>query len=70
MFDKRVRRFLHKGVSSIQMSLVLVAIAVVVITGVRVIGTSTRGELNQTAGEVADPSSLVDRWGSQCPECP
>jgi flagellin-like protein len=63
MCSVRRRRFVRKGMSSVQTALMLVAIAIVVIAGVRVLGRSTRGELNNTATYAADPTSLVDRWG-------
>jgi hypothetical protein len=64
MVRVRRRRFQRRGMSSVQMALMLVAITVVVIAGVRVLGRSTRTELNETATHAADPTSLVDRWGS------
>lgn len=65
----RSRRYLRKGVSSVQTALLVVAIGIVVVAGVRTVGTSTRGELNQTATNVGDPATLVQRYGS-CPETP
>lgn len=60
MFKRR--RNNRKGVSAVQMALMLAFIIVVVIVAVRALGTSTRDELNQTSGEVADPATLVNRW--------
>jgi hypothetical protein len=60
----RRRRLVRRGVSSVQAALMLLAIGVVVIASVRVLGRSTRTELNQTASHAADPTTLVDRWGT------
>ena len=60
----RFRRFRRKGLSGVQMALVLAGVILVVVVSVRFMGTATRGELNRTAGEVADPASLVNRFGS------
>ena len=60
----RCRRCVRKGVSSVQTALLIAAIGIVVVAGVRTVGTSTRGELNQTATNVGDPATLVHRSGS------
>ena len=59
----RSRRYVRKGVSSLQTALLVAAIGIVVVAGVRAVGTSTRGELNQTATNVGDPATLVQRLG-------
>lgn len=63
MVSVRRRRFSRKGMSTVQAVLLLVTIGVVVIAGVRVLGRSTRTELEATATHAADPTSLVERWG-------
>ncbi len=57
--DNRRRR---RGVSAVQTALIFGFIAVAVAVGVQSLGVATRDDLTQSAGEVADPSSLVDRW--------
>jgi Flp pilus assembly pilin Flp len=56
------RRTLRKGISSVQAAVMIAVIAIVVVASVRMVGTSTRDELNETATNVADPTSLVNRW--------
>ena len=60
----RCRRCLRKGISGAQTALLIAVIGIAVLAGIRAVGTSTRGELNVTATNVADPSTLVNRWGS------
>ena len=56
------RRTLRKGISSVQAAVMIAVIAIVVVASVRLVGTSTRDELSETATNVADPTSLVNRW--------
>ncbi len=56
------RRTLRKGISSLQAAVMIAVIAIVVVASVRMVGTSTRDELSETATNVADPTSLVNRW--------
>ena len=56
------RRFVRKGFSGVQMAVMLALIALAVVATVQVLGTNTRDELDQTAGEVGDPASLVNHW--------
>lgn len=58
----RVRRTLRKGISGLQTAVMIAVIAIVVIASVRLVGTSARDELDETATNVADPASLVNRW--------
>ena len=57
-----LRRSLRKGISSLQAAVMIAVIAIVAVASVRMVGTSTRDELNETATNVADPASLVNRW--------
>lgn len=58
----RVRRTLRKGISGLQTAVMIAVIAIVVIASVRLVGTSARDELDETATNVANPASLVNRW--------
>ena len=52
----------RRGEVSVQTAFVMVIVAAGIIGTVITLGTSTKDELNQTAGEVGDPSTLVNRW--------
>jgi len=58
---------MRRGISGVQTALMLAALTIVIIASVRVLGRSTRTELNETATHAGDPTSLVDRWGSDRP---
>ena len=52
------------GASMVQMAIVLAALGITVIATVQLLGTSTSGELDQTASQAADPAQLVGSFGS------
>ena len=54
----------RKGASVVQVALVLAVVTAAVFVGLQLLGTASRDDLSQTAGEVGDPSSLVGRFGS------
>ena len=54
----------RKGASVVQVAVVLAVVTAAVFVGVQFLGTTSRDDLDQTAGEVGDPSSLVGRFGS------
>ena len=56
------RRTLRKGISRLQAAVMIAVIAIVVVASGRMVGTSPRDELSETATNVADPTSLVNRW--------
>jgi len=60
----RCRRTMRKGISGLQTAVMIAVIGLVIVASVRLVGTSTRDELDETATNVADPASLVNRWGS------
>ncbi|MCA9188744.1 MAG: hypothetical protein R3E01_35695 [Pirellulaceae bacterium] len=53
-----------RGISAVQTAVVLALLAAGLFLGVRSLGTNTSSELDQTASEIGDPSSLVDRFGN------
>jgi Flp pilus assembly pilin Flp len=59
-----VRRRSRAGVSLVQWVLIAAVITLGVVAGVTLIGTNTTVKLNQTATDVATPSSLTTRFGS------
>jgi hypothetical protein len=63
MASVRRRRHVRKGVSSMQTVVMVAAIVIVVVATVSFLGRSTRTDLNKTATNVADPATLVHRWG-------
>jgi len=54
----------RRGVSLVQWAVVAAVIALVVVAGVTVVGTRANNKLNQTATDVANPTSLTTRFGS------
>ena len=67
MLAARCRRFVRKGISGLQTALVVGAIGLVVVVGLSTLGRNTTSDLNRTATNVADPTTLVNRWGG-CPQ--
>ncbi|MCU0961163.1 MAG: hypothetical protein MUF48_13750 [Pirellulaceae bacterium] len=57
-------RHVRRGVTSLQAVLVMGALTLAVVAGLRLVGQNTTTELDRTAVNVADPTTLVDRWGS------
>lgn len=60
----RARRYVRRGISSVQAALILGLLTLAVFATVRLMGQSTSANLDRTATNVADPTTLVDRWGS------
>jgi hypothetical protein len=60
----RAHRFTRRGISSLQAVLVMGALALAVVASLRLLGQNTTAELGRTATNVADPTTLVDRWGT------
>ena len=60
----RASRRTRKGASVVQMALVVAVITAAVFVGLQMLGTTSRDDMNQTAEQVGDPSSLVGRFGS------
>jgi Flp pilus assembly pilin Flp len=54
----------RRGVTNVQWALLAAVISVAVIAAVRSVGTNVRTNLNSTAGNVANPSTLPGRFGS------
>lgn len=63
MSSVRRRRRVRKGMSSMQTVVMVATIVIVVVATVRFVGRSARTDLNTTATNVADPTTLVHRWG-------
>ena len=59
------RRQARRGAAYVQYLIVAAAIFMVVVAGFSLMTTSTNTKLNQTASDVADPSALTQRFGSQ-----
>lgn len=59
-----LRRRLRAGVSLVQWVLIAAVITLAAVAGVALIGSRTNNKLNQTATDVANPSSLTTRFGS------
>lgn len=60
----RLQKQLRRGVTTVQMCVMLALIALVVIAGVSLLGTRTNNKLNETATDMANPKSLTGRFGS------
>ena len=60
----RARKQTRRAASVVQVALVLAAVTAAVFVSVQFLGTTTNDDLDQTAGEVGDPASLVGRFGS------
>jgi hypothetical protein len=54
----------RRGVTAVQWAVVASVILIGVIVAVRAIGTGARTNLNSTAGNLANPSTLPSRFGS------
>ena len=61
MFSRKQQR---RGVSNVQWLVVAGVICLACVATVSWLGTSTSTDMNQTASDVAAPSSLVDRFGT------
>jgi Flp pilus assembly pilin Flp len=59
----RIRSF-RRGASVMQWVVVAAALVLVIVAGITLVGTRTSTKLNQTATDVASPSSLTTRFGS------
>ena len=60
----RAARRARLGASVVQVAVVLAVITAAIFASVQYLGTTSRDDLDQTATEVGDPSSLVGRFGS------
>lgn len=60
----RLQKQRRRGVTTVQMCVMLALIALVVIAGVSLLGTRTNNKLNETATDMANPKSLTGRFGS------
>jgi Flp pilus assembly pilin Flp len=54
----------RRGVSTVQVALLLALITMAIVGAVKTMGTNAKTSLNTTATNVADPSSLPARFGS------
>jgi hypothetical protein len=57
-------RFIRRGKAIAQWVVVAALLILALMAGVTVMGTRTNNKLNQTAGDVANPSALTQRFGS------
>ncbi|MDZ4819651.1 MAG: hypothetical protein SGJ20_11835 [Planctomycetota bacterium] len=53
----------RRGVSVVQMTVVLAGIGIAVVLGTSVMSSSANSSLEQTASEVGDPTKLTGRFG-------
>ena len=62
----------RRGVTAVQTTLVIGAITLVAFATILSMGTGVSDDLGTTAGNVADPSTLLSRFGDQssCNQCP
>lgn len=58
----REKRRQRRGMSVMQTAVVLVLIAAAVFVAARALSTSASSDLQDTAGGIADPSKLADRF--------
>jgi Flp pilus assembly pilin Flp len=58
------RSRIRRGVSAVQWIVLAAVITLAIVATITVLGTRTNNKLNQTATDVADPASLVNRFGS------
>jgi hypothetical protein len=54
----------RRGTSTVQWVIMVALIGLVLTVGAALVGTRTSTKLNQSATDVASPSSLVNRFGS------
>jgi len=54
----------RRGMSTTQYVTVLALITLAVVAGVTLVGSRANTKLNQTASDVANPSTLTQRFGS------
>ena len=64
MTFSRIAAANRRGVSAVQIAVVLVLISVALFVSFRLTGTNTSANLNTTAGNIANPASLPARFGS------
>jgi Flp pilus assembly pilin Flp len=57
-------RFIRRGKAIAQWVVVAALLTLAIVAGVTVMGTRTNNKLNQTAGDVANPAALTQRFGS------
>jgi Flp pilus assembly pilin Flp len=57
-------RHIRRGVSTVQFVVLAALVILAVVCGVTLLGTRANTKLDQTATDVADPASLVNRFGS------
>ena len=58
-----IRNQRRRGLSAVQWCLIVGAIVLVMVVGIGALGTSVRDDMNTTAGDVADPAQLKNRFG-------
>ncbi len=55
---------LRRGATAVQVAVLLALVTMAAVAGISQLGTASNTKLNQTATDVATPSSLVSRFGT------
>ena len=56
------RQALRRGITTVQMCVMLAVITLAIVGTVRVLGTNSKDKLNQTASDLATPKNLTTRF--------
>ncbi len=65
MFERKLRSAHRRGVSAIQLAVVLGALTLAIIASVQFVGDATDRNLDDAAGMAADPASLAAHFNAE-----
>ncbi len=62
LISRRIRRRNRRGMGLVEWCVVAALLILVVVISVRAMGTTVNSELNDTAGDIANPANLKNRF--------